>query len=193
MGSDGLDNQLSIDRIAQVSLEFVKAGCQLIAPSDMQDGRILAIKTILLKSGLGSKVCVMSYSAKFASSFYGPFRDAAGSAPAKGDRKCYQLPPNARGLAQRALKRDVEEGADILMVKPGYPYLDIVRDAKNMYPDYPIAIYQVSGEYAMLWHASKNNVFDLKEAVMESLESGMRAGASILITYYVPQLLDWIS
>lgn len=120
-------------------------------------------------------------------------RDAAGSAPGMGDRKCYQLPPDARGLARRALDRDVKEGADILMVKPGYPYLDIVRDAKNKYPDYPVAIYQVSGEYAMLWHASQNGVVDLKEAVMEVMHSSLRAGANIVITYYTPQLLEWLS
>lgn len=120
----------------------------------------------------------MSYSAKFASAFYGPFRDAAGSSPSYGDRKCYQLPPGARGLARRALVRDAGEGADFLMVKPGYPYLDIVRDAKELVPDIPLAIYQVSGEYAMLWHAAQNNVVDLKAAVMESIESGIRAGTN---------------
>lgn len=120
------------------------------------------------------------------------YRDAAGSAPSYGDRKCYQLPPNARGLARRALVRDAAEGADMVMVKPGYPYLDIVRDAKELVPDLPIAIYQVSGEYAMIWHAAQNNVFQLKDGVIESLESGMRAGANILITYFTPQLLDWL-
>jgi porphobilinogen synthase len=103
MNNNGLDNQSSIDRLAEIALNFVKAGCQLIAPSDMMDGRILAIKTKLSLNGYGSKVAVMSYSAKFASSFYGPFRDAAGSAPSYGDRKCYQLPCGARGLARRAL------------------------------------------------------------------------------------------
>ncbi|KAJ3255934.1 hypothetical protein HK103_005850 [Boothiomyces macroporosus] len=188
----GLDNQASIDRLAQVGLNFAIAGCQVIAPSDMMDGRIRAIKEALLSNGYGSKVAVMSYSAKFASAFYGPFRDAAGSAPSYGDRKCYQLPPNARGLARRALVRDAAEGADMVMVKPGYPYLDIVRDAKELVPDLPIAIYQVSGEYAMIWHAAQNNVFQLKDGVIESLESGMRAGANILITYFTPQLLDWL-
>ena len=104
-------------------------------------------------------------------------RAAAGSAPSFGDRKCYQLPPNSRGLARRALERDAREGADFLMIKPGYPYLDIVRDAHEMFPDIPIAIYQVSGEYAMLWHAAKAGVVDLKQGVMESLESGLRAGS----------------
>jgi porphobilinogen synthase len=172
----GLDNLASIERLAEISLHFAQAGCQLIAPSDMMDGRIRAIKEKLLSNGLGSQVAVMSYSAKFASAFYGPFRDAACSNPSFGDRKCYQLPPGARGLARRALVRDAEEGADFLMVKPGYPYLDIVRDAKELFPDIPIAIYQVSGEYAMLWHAAQNGVVDLEQGVRESLESGLRAG-----------------
>lgn len=159
----------------------------------MMDGRILAIKSLLLASNLGSKICVMSYSAKFASVMYGPFRDAAGSAPGEGDRKCYQLPPNARGLARRALLRDANEGADILMVKPAYPYLDIVRDARNLLPDYPLALYQVSGEYAMLYYAAQHGVVGLREGVMEALESGVRAGAGIFITYYTPQLLEWLS
>ncbi|KAJ3019594.1 hypothetical protein HKX48_001959 [Thoreauomyces humboldtii] len=188
-----IDNLPSISRLAQVSLAYAQAGCQIIAPSDMMDGRIGAIKKILYDNGLGPRVSVLAYSAKFASVFYGPFRDAAGSAPFAGDRKCYQLPSGARGLARRALTRDVTEGADMLMIKPGYPYLDIVRDARELYPDYPLAIYQVSGEYAMLWHAAQAGAVDLKGAVLESLESGLRAGANILITYYTPQLLDWLS
>ncbi|KAJ3155938.1 hypothetical protein HDU89_005501 [Geranomyces variabilis] len=188
-----IDNQKSIDRLAAVALSYAQAGCQMIAPSDMMDGRIRAIKQILHDNGLSTQVSVMAYSAKFASVFYGPFRDAAGSAPFVGDRKCYQLPAGSRGLARRAVMRDVNEGADILMVKPGYPYLDIVRDTHEMYPDYPLAIYQVSGEYAMLWHAAQAGALDLKPAVLESLESGLRAGANILITYYTPLLLDWLS
>jgi porphobilinogen synthase len=187
-----LDNLSSIDRLAEIALNFARAGCQVIAPSDMMDGRIRAIKDRLLKNGFGSQVAVMSYSAKFASSFYGPFRDAADSAPSFGDRKCYQLPHGARGLARRALLRDAGEGADMVMVKPGYPYLDIVRDAKELLPDLPIAIYQVSGEYAMLWHAADKKAIDLRAGVMESLESAMRAGANILITYYTPWVLEWL-
>ncbi|KAI9209531.1 delta-aminolevulinic acid dehydratase [Polychytrium aggregatum] len=193
MGEHALDNQASIERLAEVSLNYARAGCQVISPSDMMDGRIRAIKQILLEHGLGNTVSVMSYSAKFASAFYGPFRDAACSAPTSGDRKCYQLPPGARGLARRATLRDAGEGADILMVKPAYPYLDIVRDSKELCPDLPLAIYQVSGEYAMLWHAAQNKVFDLRVGVLESLESALRAGADILITYYTPLILDWIN
>ncbi|KAI8821814.1 uncharacterized protein EV422DRAFT_433574 [Fimicolochytrium jonesii] len=195
LNEDGtINNTPSIGRLAEVSLNYAKAGCQIIAPSDMMDGRIKAIKQILYDNGLGSKVAVMAYGAKFASVFYGPFRDAAGSAPIQGsgDRKCYQLPPGARGLARRALSRDVAEGADMLVVKPAYPYLDIVRDAKELCPDHPIVIYQVSGEYAMLWHAAKAGAVDLKAGVLESLECALRAGANILITYYTPELLDWL-
>ncbi|KAJ3092848.1 hypothetical protein HK102_001673 [Quaeritorhiza haematococci] len=188
-----LNNEASIQRLAEVSLAYVKAGCQLIAPSDMMDGRIRAIKQILHANGYSNTVAVMSYSAKFASAFYGPFRDAACSAPSFGDRKCYQLPPGARGLARRALIRDAGEGADMLMVKPGYPYLDIVRDAHELFPDLPLAVYQVSGEYAMIWWAAQHSVFDLKVGVMESLESVLRAGANIVITYYTPWLLDWLN
>ncbi|KAJ1560728.1 hypothetical protein HK096_007449, partial [Nowakowskiella sp. JEL0078] len=188
-----IDNVASITRLAQVAVNYAKAGCQVIAPSDMMDGRIGAIKQALLENGLSNTVAVMSYSAKFASVFYGPFRDAACSAPSSGDRKNYQLPPISRGLARRATDRDIGEGADVIMVKPGYPYLDIVRDLKEAYPDYPLAIYQVSGEYAMLCHAAKNKVFDLKAGVLEGLEGALRAGANILITYFTPMLLDHLN
>ena len=133
LNPDGtLDNTGSIRRLAAVSLAYAQAGCHIIAPSDMMDGRILAIKQELAAHGILNKVMVMSYSAKFASALYGPFREAAGSAPQMGDRKCYQLPPAARGLAIRAVKRDLEEGADSVMVKPGGQYLDILREVKNL-------------------------------------------------------------
>ncbi|TPX33203.1 porphobilinogen synthase [Synchytrium microbalum] len=188
-----INNPASIKRLAEVSLAYAKAGCHVIAPSDMMDGRIRAIKEILLENGIAHRVSVMSYAAKFASSLYGPFRDAAGSAPSFGDRRCYQLPPGARGLARRALIRDAGEGADMIMVKPASLYLDIVRDAHELLPDLPLAIYQVSGEYAMLWWAAQHKVFDLRVGVMESLNAAVRAGANILITYYTPLLLDWLS
>uniref|UniRef100_A0AAY4CGW5 Delta-aminolevulinic acid dehydratase n=1 Tax=Denticeps clupeoides TaxID=299321 RepID=A0AAY4CGW5_9TELE len=168
-------------------------GCHIIAPSDMMDGRVGAIKQALLSNDLGNKVSVLSYSAKFASCYYGPFRDAAQSKPAFGDRRCYQLPPGARGLALRAVDRDVKEGADMLMVKPGLPYLDMVREVKNKYPTHPLAVYNVSGEFAMLWHGAQAGAFDLRAAVMESMTSFRRAGADIIITYYTPQLLSWLA
>uniref|UniRef100_A0A8C5D2E7 Delta-aminolevulinic acid dehydratase n=1 Tax=Gadus morhua TaxID=8049 RepID=A0A8C5D2E7_GADMO len=171
---------------------FYGHSCNIIAPSDMMDGRVRAIKQALMSNEMGSKVSVLSYSAKFASCYYGPFRDAAQSKPAFGDRRCYQLPPGARGLALRAVERDVREGADMLMVKPGLPYLDIVREVKDKHPNHPLAVYNVSGEFAMLWHGAQAGAFDLKAAVMESMTAFRRAGADIIITYYTPQLLGWL-
>ncbi|KFH63174.1 porphobilinogen synthase [Podila verticillata NRRL 6337] len=183
---------LACDRLADISLAYARAGCQMISPSDMMDGRIKAIKDALVEEGIAHKVSLMSYSAKFASGFYGPFRDACHSTPGSGDRKCYQLPPQARGLARRALVRDMGEGADVLMVKPGTPYLDILRDAREIAPDYPLSVYQVSGEYAMIWHAAKAGVFDLRTGVMESMDGFVRAGANFVLTYYTPQILEWL-
>ncbi|XP_029469243.1 delta-aminolevulinic acid dehydratase isoform X1 [Rhinatrema bivittatum] len=187
-----LQNEASCRRLAEVALAYAKAGCHVVAPSDMMDGRIGAIKQALISNDMANKVSVLSYSAKFASCFYGPFRDAAQSAPAFGDRRCYQLPPGARGLARRAVDRDVQEGADMLMVKPGMPYLDIIREVKDKHPNHPLAVYHVSGEYAMLWHGAQAGAFNLKVAVMEAMTSFRRAGADIIITYYVPQLLNWL-
>ena len=141
-----INNPLSLTALASQALAFARAGCDIVAPSDMMDGRVGAIKDILRHNGYASKVSVLSYAAKFSSSFYGPFRDAAKSAPAFGDRKAYQLPCGSRGLAERAVARDVREGADMLMVKPGLAYLDIVRDVKNNHPNHPLFIYQVSGK-----------------------------------------------
>ncbi|KAH9514565.1 hypothetical protein Btru_025663 [Bulinus truncatus] len=188
-----IDNEPSIERLGEIAVAYAQAGCQVIAPSDMMDGRIGSIKKALFNSGLGNKVAVMSYSAKFASSFYGPFREAAKSAPAFGDRKCYQLPHGSIGLAERAVDRDVAEGADFLMVKPGLAYLDVARMIKQKYPTHPLAIYHVSGEYAMLYHAAVAGAFDMRAAVMETLQCMRRAGVDILITYFTPMVLDWLS
>uniref|UniRef100_A0A8C7W4C7 Delta-aminolevulinic acid dehydratase n=1 Tax=Oncorhynchus mykiss TaxID=8022 RepID=A0A8C7W4C7_ONCMY len=187
-----LDNGASCQRLAEVALAYARAGCHIIAPSDMMDGRVGAIKQSLMSNDMGNKVSVLSYSAKFASCYYGPFRDAAQSTPAFGDRRCYQLPPGARGLALRAVDRDVKEGADMLMVKPGLPYLDIVREVKDKHPNHPLAVYNVSGEFAMLWHGAQAGAFDLRTAVLESMTAFRRAGADIIITYYAPQLLTWL-
>nr|XP_057911823.1 delta-aminolevulinic acid dehydratase isoform X1 [Doryrhamphus excisus] len=176
LNEDGsLNNDASCLRLAEVALAYARAGCHIIAPSDMMDGRVGAIKQALLANGLGNKVSVLSYSAKFASCYYGPFRDAAQSKPAFGDRRCYQLPPGARGLALRAVERDVKEGADMLMVKPGLPYLDIVRDVKDKFPMHPLAVYNVSGEFAMMWHGAQAGAFDLRAAVMEAMTAFRRA------------------
>ncbi|TGZ55525.1 Delta-aminolevulinic acid dehydratase, partial [Temnothorax longispinosus] len=158
LNNDGsINNASSIQRIADVAVSYAKAGAQIVAPSDMMDGRISAIKHGLAVAGFSNKVAVLSYAVKFASGLYGPFRDASQSAPKFGDRKCYQLPPGSNGLAARAAARDVAEGADMLMVKPGLPYLDVVRHTKDAHPEYPIFVYQVSGEYAMLYHGARND------------------------------------
>lgn len=167
-------------------------GADMVAPSDMMDGRIKGIKYGLIEAGLAHKVSLMSYSAKFASAMYGPFRDAAGSVPSFGNRKCYQLPPNARGLARRAIIRDVNEGADVIMVKPGTPYLDILSQARELAPNHPLCAYQVSGEYAAIHAAAKAGVYDLKTMAFETVEGLLRAGATIVITYFTPDFLDWL-
>ncbi|KAK9498750.1 hypothetical protein O3M35_003316 [Rhynocoris fuscipes] len=187
-----IDNEKSIKRLGEVALAYSKAGCHIVAPSDMMDGRIGEIKRVLNLSGLND-ISILSYSAKFSSSFYGPFRDAAKSAPSFGDRKCYQLPPGSKGLALRAVARDVEEGANMLMVKPGMPYLDVLSETKKLYPDYPLFVYQVSGEFAMIFHAAKEGAINLKTAVEESLISFRRAGADCIITYFTPQILQWLN
>lgn len=187
-----INREKSAERIAQVSLAFARAGAHIIAPSDMMDGRIDSIKNLLNQNNLLNQVCVMSYSSKFASSFYGPFRDAAKSAPAFGDRRSYQLPSGSTGLALRASNRDVEEGADILMVKPCMAYLDIVKEIKQTFPHHPLAVYQVSGEYAMIWHGAQAKAFDLRMILIETIHSMRRAGADIIISYYTPSILKWL-
>jgi porphobilinogen synthase len=169
-----LNNQLSVDRISDVAIAYARAGAHCVAPSDMNDGRIRAIKLKLIEEGIAHRVLLMSYAAKFSGCLYGPFREAAGSVPTFGDRKCYQLPPGGRGLARRAIVRDINEGADIIMVKPASQY-------------------QVSGEFAMIHAAAKAGVFDLKAMAFESTEGILRAGATIVISYFVPEFLEWLS
>ncbi|KAG9775163.1 tetrapyrrole biosynthesis, porphobilinogen synthase, partial [Aureobasidium melanogenum] len=188
-----LNNAMSVERISDVALAYAHAGAHCVAPSDMNDGRIRAIKLKLIEDGLAHQVNLMSYAAKFSGCLYGPFRDAAGSCPSFGDRKCYQLPPGGRGLARRAIARDVSEGADIIMVKPASSYLDIISDAKEIAKDMPIAAYQVSGEYAMIHAGAKAGVFDLKTMAFESTEGILRAGAGIIVSYFTPEFLDWLS
>lgn len=187
-----LNNAQSVDRISDVALAYALAGAHCVAPSDMNDGRVRAIKLKLIEAGIAHQVLLMSYSAKFSGCLYGPFRDAAGSSPSFGDRKCYQLPPGGRGLARRAIQRDIAEGADIIMVKPANNFLDIISDAKELAKDMPIAAYQVSGEYAMIHAGAKAGVFDLKTMAFESTEAILRAGARIVVSYFVPEFLDWL-
>lgn len=187
-----IDNAKSVKRIAEIALSYAKAGAHIVAPSDMMDGRIGAIKSLLIEENLQNTVSVLSYTCKFASNFYGPFRDAAKSKPSFGDRKCYQLPPGGEGIALRAAARDVEEGADFLMVKPIMAYLDILKQVKDKYPEYPMFVYQVSGEYSMIFQAAQQGIFDLKAGLMELLGAYRRAGADIIISYYTPQILEWM-
>ncbi|KAL8910745.1 MAG: hypothetical protein Q9171_003991 [Xanthocarpia ochracea] len=187
-----LNNALSVDRISDVALAYAHAGAHCVAPSDMNDGRIKAIKLKLIEAGIAHQTVLMSYSAKFSGCLYGPFRDAAGSCPSFGDRKCYQLPPGGRGLARRAIARDIQEGADIIMVKPASSYLDIISDAKEIGRDLPVAAYQVSGEFAMIHAGAKAGVFDLKTMAFESTEGILRAGATIVVSYFTPDFLDWL-
>lgn len=187
-----IDNAKSIKRIAEIALSYAKAGAHIVAPSDMMDGRIGAIKSLLIEHSLQNTVAVLSYTCKFASAFYGPFRDAAKSKPSFGDRKCYQLPPGSSGIALRAAARDVEEGADMLMVKPIMAYMDILKEVKDKYPEYPMCVYQVSGEYSMIYAAAEKGIFELKSGLMEILGSYRRAGADVIITYYTPLILEWI-
>ncbi|KAH8868996.1 Delta-aminolevulinic acid dehydratase [Schistosoma japonicum] len=185
-----LDVPKTVERLAEISKRFALEGADVIAPSDMMDGRVKKIKMAIESIGLTEKVAVMSYSAKFASCLYGPFRDAAQSAPSFGDRRHYQLPPGAKGLALRAAIRDANEGADFIMVKPGLPYLDIINELRQLLPHHPLAVYHVSGEYAMLKHAANAGALDLKQAALELMTSFRRAGASIIVTYLTPYLLE---
>ncbi|GAA5876315.1 hypothetical protein JCM16303_007097 [Sporobolomyces ruberrimus] len=192
-GNKVIDNGKSVKRMQQVAVAYAKAGAQIVAPSDMMDGRIRAIKQALIDEGFSNRCSLMAYSAKFASAMYGPFREAAGSVPNFGDRKCYQLPPAARGLARRAIIRDVEEGADFLMVKPALPYLDIMREAKDLAPNHPLACYQVSGEFAMIHAGANAGVYGLREMAFESAEGFLRAGCTLILTYFTPDFLEWLS
>lgn len=188
-----IDNLPSIDRIAAIAQAYAIQGTHVVAPSDMMDNRIAAIRRKLNENSISNATAILSYSCKFASSFYGPFRDAAKSAPAFGDRKCYQLPMGARGLALRAARRDVHEGANYLMVKPGMAYLDVLRSVKDEHPHVPLFVYQVSGEYAMLYNVgaagSPDQQQQFQAQLMECLLAFRRSGADVIISYFVPLLL----
>ena len=190
-GVDFVANDVSVARIAEMALSHVQAGADMVAPSDMMDGRIGAIRAALDKNGF-SHIPIMSYSAKYASSFYGPFREAAGSAPGKGDRRGYQMDPEVIRDAEIELQQDFEEGADILMIKPGLPYLDVVRLAKEKF-SCPIAVYQVSGEYSMIRAAAANGWVDERSVVIESLVGMRRAGADLILTYFAPRVAEWLN
>ena len=181
-----VDNDKTLEVLAKTALSQVQAGADMVAPSDMMDGRVAAIREILDENGFET-VPIMSYSAKYASAFYGPFRDAAGSAPAFGDRRGYQMDPHNRKEALKECALDVQEGADILMVKPALSYLDVIRECADSF-DLPMAAYSVSGEYAMIKAAGQAGLIDEHRVMCESALSMYRAGADILITYFAKEL-----
>ncbi len=186
LDSHDVDNDKTLDMLAKIAVSHAEAGAQMVAPSDMMDGRIAAIRGALDEHGFVN-VPIMAYSVKYASAFYGPFREAAGSAPAFGDRRSYQMDVHNRreGLKEAAL--DIEEGADIVMVKPAMSFLDMVREVKDMV-DVPVAAYSVSGEYAMVKAAAMQGWIDEEKIICEMAVSAFRAGADIYITYYAEEL-----
>ena len=180
-----VDNDETLEYLGQIALSHARAGADIVAPSDMMDGRVGAIRNALDENGL-TETAIMSYSAKYASAFYGPFREAAKSSPEFGDRKEYQMdPPNVRE-ALREIALDIEEGADIVMVKPAMSYLDVIRAAREEF-DYPLAAYSVSGEYSMVKAGGKLGWIDENLIIMEMLTSRKRAGADIIITYFAKE------
>ena len=187
---DTVKNDPTLDLLARTALSHVRAGADMVAPSDMMDGRVAAIRARLDREG-HHDIPIMAYSAKYASAYYGPFREAAGSTPRFGDRRAYQMdPPNAMEAVREAAM-DIEEGADIIMVKPALAYLDVVRLMKENF-DYPLAVYNVSGEYAMVKAAAQNGWIDERRVVMETLTGMKRAGADIIITYHALDAARWI-
>lgn len=175
-------NDATIELLAKAAVAYAKAGADMVAPSDMMDGRVLEIRESLDEEGLDNTI-IMSYAAKYCSAFYGPFRDAADSAPQQGDRKGYQMDPRNGAEAVREVEQDIAEGADIVMVKPAMPYLDVISRVRQEF-DLPLAAYQVSGEYAMLHAAAQNDWLDLGRVMMESLIGIKRAGADMILTYF---------
>ncbi len=185
-----VDNDPSLDLLSRMAVSTARAGADVIAPSDMMDGRVGAIREALDEAGYASTP-IMAYSAKYASAFYGPFREAADSAPQFGDRRGYQMDP-ANGLeALREVEADIEESADIVMVKPALPYLDVIRAVRER-TDLPLAAYNVSGEYAMVKAAAANGWLDERRVVLEILTSIARAGAGIIITYHAKDAARWL-
>jgi porphobilinogen synthase len=185
-----VDNDASVELLVRTAVSQARAGADVVAPSDMMDGRVGAIRAALDDEGLADTP-VMAYSAKFASAFYGPFREAAGSTPAFGDRRGYQMDPANADEALREVRLDVEEGADVVMVKPALPYLDVIRRVKEE-TRMPVAAYNVSGEYAMVKAAAAAGHIDERAVVLEALTSIRRAGADIVITYHAKDAAQWL-
>ncbi len=183
-------NDVTLELLAKMAITHADSGADIVAPSDMMDGRVAAIRGALDDEGLSDTI-IMSYSSKFASAFYGPFREAAESAPAFGDRKSYQMDPANGEEAVREALLDIEEGADIIMVKPALPYLDVIHAVKQE-TKFPLAAYNVSGEYAMIKAAAANGWLDEERAVVEAVTGIKRAGADLIITYYAKDLARWL-
>jgi porphobilinogen synthase len=190
LNGNKVDNDPTLPLLAAVALSHAKAGADMVAPSDMMDGRVAAIRELLDRSDC-SDVSIMSYSAKYASGYYGPFRDAADSTPQFGDRRAYQMDPANSREALREVALDVEEGADIIIVKPALAYLDIVRQVKDKFL-LPVAAYNVSGEYAMVKAAAAQGLIDEPRLVIETLTSMKRAGADMIITYHALDAVRWL-
>jgi len=185
-----VDNDATIELLALQAVSHAKAGADIVAPSDMMDGRVAAIRRGLDEEGLEERA-IMSYAAKYCSAFYGPFREAAGSAPQFGNRRGYQMdPPNARE-ALKEIAADIEEGADIVMVKPALAYLDIISKAKDEF-DVPLAAFNVSGEYSMVKLAAREGIADEKRLTLEIVTAIKRAGADIIISYHAPEIAEWL-
>lgn len=186
-----IDNDASLESLARMAVVHARAGVDIVAPSDMMDGRVLWIRRALDDAGF-KETAIMSYGAKFASAFYGPFRDAAGSAPSFGDRRSYQMDPAAGRQAIREIALDLEEGADIVMVKPAMTYLDVIRQIRDRF-EVPVAAYHVSGEYMMIEAAAEKGLLDGPAAMMEALVAIKRAGADILITYFAKRAAEMLN
>jgi porphobilinogen synthase len=192
LDEDGhVDNDATLDRYRRIALAQAEAGAQMVAPSGMMDGQVDAIRETLDAGGL-ERVGILAYAAKFASSFYGPFREAAECAPRFGDRTGYQMDPPNADEAIREILADIEQGADVVMVKPALPYLDVIRRAKDE-TRFPMAAYNVSGEYAMVKAAARNGWLDERKAVLEVLTSIRRAGADLVLTYHAKDAADWLA
>ena len=191
LSADGeVDNDRTLDRYRRIALAQAVAGADLVGPSGMMDGQVAAIRDALDANG-HERVGILAYAAKFASAFYGPFREAAECAPSFGDRTGYQMDPPNADEAIREIRADIDEGADIVMVKPALPYLDVIRRAKDE-TRFPLAAYNVSGEYAMVKAASGNGWIDERKAVLEVLTSIRRAGADLILTYHAKDAADWL-
>ncbi|WP_151759107.1 porphobilinogen synthase [Dictyobacter vulcani] len=185
-----VQNDESLNLLAQMALSHVEAGADIVAPSDMMDGRVAAIRRLLDERGY-NQTPIMSYSVKYASGFYGPFREAAGSTPQFGDRRAYQMDPANVREALRELEQDISEGADMVMVKPALSYLDVIRQVRD-HCDLPVIAYNVSGEYSMVKAAAQNGWIDEQRVVMEIMTSIRRAGADMIITYFAPEVAQWL-